>query len=283
MKTLTITKLFIVMAFTSTLAQNNTVEIGMWVYGQGEEKVIVLHDWNGDHKNWNPVIPYLNPKEFTYAFMDVRGQGLSLGIEGEFTVTEIANDILKLADYLKWESFSVVGHSFTTLSAQIANHLDLNNRIKSTILICGFPASGSKFSQDELNFFNAVVGNREVTEQAMGALTNNRYTKRWNEKKAQNYLETADEAVSKSYLNSFANKDYSKGLKGHKTPVLVISSEFDYPSLRQAAVKPQFEKLKYKDLEFIDIKNAGHYPNEETPVYLASIIETFIINLNHKK
>ncbi len=257
-------------------ATDNAPAIGYATYGNGPEKVIVLHDWNGDHRNWAPVTPYLNPEKFTYAFMDARGQGLSLGVAGNYTVTEIAEDVFKLAEHLNWNSFSLIGHSFTTLSAQIAHGMDRDNRIKSTLLICGFPASGSSFSEEEINFFNGVVNNRPVTEQAMSALTGQRYVAAWNQTKAQVYLETSEGAASKSYLDSFANRDYSKDVVGLEKPVLVVTAEFDYPSLRQAAVKAQFDALNYRNIQYVDIQNSGHYPNEETPVYLATVIENFL-------
>ncbi|WP_299104305.1 alpha/beta hydrolase [uncultured Tenacibaculum sp.] len=273
--------LFSLIFFVATLsgyAQKNNL-IGYKTYGNGNEKVIVLHDWNGDHSNWEQLSAYLNPKKFTYAFMDARGQGLSLGLKGEYNVTEISKDLLHLADKLNWKSFSIIGHSFSTLSAQIANKLDTKNRIKSIILISGGPASGLKFSKDEIGFFNAVAADRKVAEQAIGALTSNRYTKLWNQKKAQEFLEAADTDVSRAYLKSFANVDYSEGLIGNKTPTLVVTAEFDYPSLRIGNIKKQYEAMKYKNIEYINISNSGHYSMQETPVYLATIIENFILGL----
>jgi len=41
-------------------------------------------------------------------------------------------------------------------------------------------------------------------------------------------------------------------------------------------VRPQFDQLNYQHVQFGDIPNAGHYPNEETPVYLATLIENFL-------
>ncbi|WP_299628374.1 alpha/beta hydrolase [uncultured Tenacibaculum sp.] len=275
--------LFSIILFVVTIsngfAQQKETQIGYHSFGNGNEKVMVLHDWNGDHSNWNQMSEYLNPKEFTYVFMDARGQGLSLGIKGEYTVTEIAKDLLNLADTLGWKSFSIVGHSFSTLSAQIATKLNTNNRIKSIILVSGGPASGLKFSKDEVNFFNAVAASREVAEQAIGALTSNRYTKLWNEKKAQEFLEAADVEVSRAYLKSFANVDYSKGLIGNKTPTLVVTTEFDYPSLRLENIKPRFEAMKYKDIKYVNVGNSGHYSMQETPVFLATTIENFILNV----
>jgi pimeloyl-ACP methyl ester carboxylesterase len=35
---------------------------------------------------------------FTYAFIDIRGYGSSRGIEGEYTMAEIARDVVVLAE-----------------------------------------------------------------------------------------------------------------------------------------------------------------------------------------
>ncbi len=271
-------KLFITTTFfliiVTANAQNQVV--GYQVHGHGPDKVIVLHDWNGDHKNWNPVTKYLSSRKFTYVFMDVRGQGLSLGMDGKYTINEIANDVFRLADHLGWDQFSLIGHSFTTLAAQVAAGSDRKSRIEKVILVCGFPAQGVKFSADELRFFRSAINNREVTEQAMAGLTGSRYSKNWGAVMAQYYLETSEPGPSRSYFESFANKNYSQKVKSLEKPVLVITAEYDYPSLRHDKVKPLFDGLNYKNVQFEDIKNSGHYPNQETPVYLATVIEKFL-------
>lgn len=257
---------------------NSTKEpvAGHHVFGYGPRKVIVLHDWNGDHRNWLPVIRYLSPEKFTYAFMDIRGQGLSLGMPGEYSVTEIADDIFRLADYLQWPKFALVAHSFTTLAAQLATGADRQQRIQELILACGFPAQGVEFSDEEISFFRSSILNRSVSEQAMAGLTSGRYLPNWNTVKTQAYLETAALEPSTSYFESFVNRDYSHKVRGTETPILVLTAEYDYPLFRYANAKPLFDELEYKNIQFQDIKNAGHYPNEETPVYLASLIEGFL-------
>jgi len=271
-------KLFItnLLILVAVIGNAQDLPIGYHIYGYGEEKVIVLHDWNGDHRNWKPVTTYLSPQKYTYAFMDVRGQGLSLGMEGEYTISEIARDVFRLADYLGWDQFNLIGHSFTTLAAQVAAGRDSKNKIAKVILVCGFPAQGVKFSEDEMNFFQSAVNNRKVTEQAMAGLTGGRYSENWAAVKAQSYLETSEAGPSRAYFESFANKDYSQNVKSMEKPVLVITAEYDYPSLRYDKVKPLFDKLNYQNVEFKDIKNSGHYPNQETPVYLATLIEQFM-------
>jgi len=271
-------KLFITSAFILAIIIGNAQDevVGYHIFGNGDEKVIVLHDWNGDHENWEPVRRYLDPKAFTYAFMDIRGQGLSLGMKGEYTIEEIAADVFTLANHLDWDEFNLIGHSFTTLAAQVAAGSDKEDKIESLILICGFPAQGVKFSQKEVNFFKSTVNNRAATEQAMAGLTGGRYSSNWGAVKAQAYLETSEAEVSKSYFESFANTDFSQNVGHLEKPVFVVTAEFDYPSLKYDKVKPLFDDLEYENVQFEDIKNSGHYPNEETPVYLATVIEKYL-------
>ena len=51
--------------------------LGRLTIGDGPERVIVLHDWRGDHRNYDPMVPYLDTEAFTYALTDLRGYGLS--------------------------------------------------------------------------------------------------------------------------------------------------------------------------------------------------------------
>jgi len=271
-------KLFITTIFFLIMITANAQDkvVGYHVHGHGPDKVIILHDWNGDHKNWKPLTKYLSSQKFTYAFMDVRGQGLSLGMDGEYTIKEIAEDVFSLADHLGWNQFSLIGHSFTTLAAQVAAGSDRKSRIEKVILVCGFPAQGVKFSANEMSFFRSAINNREVTEQAMAGLTGGRYSRNWGAVMAQSYLETSEAGPSRSYFESFANKDYSQKVKSMEKPVLVITAEYDYPSLRYDRVKPPFDELNYKNVQFENINNSGHYPNLETPVYLATVLEKFL-------
>jgi hypothetical protein len=83
---------------------------------------MVMHDWNGDHTTYDPMIPYLDGAAFTYAFVDLRGYGRSWEVSGEYTCAEIARDCLEIADELGWQRLHVIGHSMTGMATQrIAN------------------------------------------------------------------------------------------------------------------------------------------------------------------
>jgi pimeloyl-ACP methyl ester carboxylesterase len=53
--------------------------LGHFIHGHGAEKVLALHDWMGDAANFEPLLPYLDLRRYTYAFADLRGYGSSLG------------------------------------------------------------------------------------------------------------------------------------------------------------------------------------------------------------
>ncbi|MFH9202078.1 alpha/beta fold hydrolase [Streptomyces anulatus] len=79
--------------------------------GSGDHQVLVLHDWFGTSSGWGPVLDYLDGDAFSYALLDYRGYGDRKTVGGVYTLAEIADDALALADELGWETFSLIGHS----------------------------------------------------------------------------------------------------------------------------------------------------------------------------
>jgi 3-oxoadipate enol-lactonase len=125
--------------------------LGYQPFGNGLEHVLVLHDWNGDHTSYDPIVPYLDGVTFTYAFVDLRGYGLSRHISGNYTISEISQDCLALTDLLGWDQFHVIGHSMTGMAVQrIA--VDAPKRVKSAIAVCPMSAAGSAAGEVALNF-----------------------------------------------------------------------------------------------------------------------------------
>jgi pimeloyl-ACP methyl ester carboxylesterase len=95
-------------------------------FGNGPHHVFALHGWFGDQTAYAPLYDALSPDEFTYIFPSYRGYGGSRDIRGEYTIDEIAGDVLALADSLKVERFSLVGHSMGGKATQrvLANASD---------------------------------------------------------------------------------------------------------------------------------------------------------------
>ena len=86
--------------------------------GNGPHKVIGLHGWFGHAHGWGPFTQHLNGQDVSYAFMDQRGYGGMKCQGGPYTVEQIAQDALALADSLGWQRFSIMGHSMGGVGIQ---------------------------------------------------------------------------------------------------------------------------------------------------------------------
>ena len=100
--------------------------------GSGEEKVIFIHGWMMDHTCFDALHPALDEKACTYIYIDQRGYGLSRDQDGPYTIVQTAEDVVVLANQLKWDRFHIVGHS---MAGKVISRLmaDIPDRIKSAV------------------------------------------------------------------------------------------------------------------------------------------------------
>lgn len=255
------------------MSTTEKVTIGYSLYGQGPKKIIALHSWMDDAESWNTTLPFLNTEEFTYAFMDVRGYGRSRNIRGVYNSAEIAADVFTLADDLGWENFYLIGHSMCGLAAQRAALLDSRNRILKIALIT--PVSSGGFPADEatLEFFTSIVQNTEVAGMAYGAFTGNRLSAYWQQSRAKRHVEVTASEAQLAYIRMWTAENFISQMKEVNKPILVLPGRHDHPQFKLGAQLEAFEG--FKQVEFIEIENAGHFPMQEAPVFLISTIERF--------
>lgn len=224
--------------------------LGYSIYGQGPEKILIFHDWMGDSANYDPVVPYLDPNTFTYVFADVRGYGQSRDLTGDYTAEEVAGDAFRLADELGWKRFHVVGHSMNGMVAQrmaIDDWVSGAKRLKSVVAITPVTADGYPADEGTRKFLWDAISNRSVSEQAFSGLTGGRLLPAWGRLKTNRYRAMSTEAAMKGYYKMWLDTDFSADARAAKvgTPIQFIT-------------------------------DAGHYPMQETPVYLATLIEQFL-------
>jgi pimeloyl-ACP methyl ester carboxylesterase len=249
--------------------------IGHTTYGRGLEKVLVIHDWFSDCTSYEAIIPYLDTQRFTYAFVDLRGYGKSKSIQGECTVEEASLDAITLANHLKWDQFHVIGHSMSGMIAQrIA--LDATDRVKSMAAIAPVPACGSPVPEEILSFLEDAARHNDTSAmQIVGFMTSNKLTNSFYEYKVKRWRETSLADARVAYLHMFAQTDFSNQIQGLKTPVLVIIGGQDAEGHSESVMQATFMKW-YPNAELATIHDSGHYPMQETPVYLLSLIEGFL-------
>ncbi len=255
-------------------------KLGHVLAGEGSHKVSVLHDWMGDIRNWDPVRPYLDKKRFTFAFADLRGYGSSRRLGGPYDLETAAKDIFDLADSLDWPKFSIVAHSMSGMITQWAalqDTLARTGRIQRVVAVTPVPANSYPFTPDVLAFMGSAIGNREVSAQAFAAAVSNRYTASWGEEKTARSFETSDNEALASYLKMWSSVDFSRELDAANVavPFLVVCGDQDFPGVQIENLQNTFGKW-LRSVAFERIATAGHYPMQETPVLLATLINRFL-------
>ena len=243
--------------------------LGYATHGDGPARVLVLHEWMGDHRTYDPVRPYLDGA--TWGFADLRGYGASRHLEGRYDLDEAVADVAALADALGWERFHLVGHSMSTVVAQ---HLALRSpdRIEALALITPVSPRGMGAPDDVVAWLEQVGGDEAAREGALGARFAERYAAAWGRFKLRRWAESARPDAVRGYVRLFAGTHGVGAMPD--VPVTVILGEHDHEPFREATVREGL--AGWRRLEVTVCRGAGHYPMQEAPVALASALCRFV-------
>lgn len=241
-------------------------------YGTGPNAVLVLHDWLGDHSSYDALLPCLDGDTFTYVFADARGYGLSMALEGDCTVAELAGDCLRLADHLGWARFHVIGHSMTGMLTQRLA-ADAPSRVISAVAVCPVSAAGNRLPPEALAFFTRAISDDVALGRLFSFVTGG-LCDAWVAGKVRQNRATVAPACRPKYLQMLVTADFVDDVRGLVTPFLVVVGDKD-PGLDAAAMAQTFLAW-HPNARLQVLPNCGHYPMQECPPYFATVIERFL-------
>jgi pimeloyl-ACP methyl ester carboxylesterase len=234
----------------------------------------------GDAANYDALIPLLDPNAYTYVFADLRGYGRSRHLTGDFSAAEVAADAFRLADHLGWQRFHVIGHSMTGMVVQrmaLDDWTSKARRLKSVIAITPVAADGYPADADTKQFLWDLIGDRILSEHGFSLLTGARLLPSWSRAKTTRHLQTSSPEALAGYYRMWLQTDFSGEVRQAdiKTPFLVIGGRQDLPGFQEQHLRKTFGEW-FVHVDFAFVTDAGHYPMQETPIYLATLIEGFL-------
>ncbi|MFD9339142.1 alpha/beta fold hydrolase [Streptomyces sp. NPDC060028] len=243
------------------------------VLGTGSERALLLHNWFGDRSSFDPMRGHLNGDAFSYAFLDCRGYGEAIDTDGTFTMEEVAEDALAVADHLGWESFSVVGHSMGAKAAQL---MLLNNpsRIRSIIGISAVPASGFPLEGEMWELFAGAAKNPGNRRAIIDHTTGGQRDSAWLDAMVSRSVGRSSARAFRTYLDSWARVDFHERVEGNPAPVLLLAGAND-PVLGAEAMRATWMQW-YPNAQLEVLPNTGHYAPEESPEAVAAAVERFL-------
>ncbi|QKW55694.1 alpha/beta hydrolase [Stenotrophomonas sp. NA06056] len=242
--------------------------------GQGPHPVLVLHGWFGHAHAFEPIEPWLSRDYFSYVFMDCRGYGGMRDAPGHYSIDEIAGDALALADALGFDRFDVVGHSMGGMAIErIA--VRAPQRVRSMLAIAPVPCGGIAYDAATRSLLEAAAGDVGFRRTIIDRSTSGRLPAAWLQWKADCSMAHSSPDAFAAYLPAWADTDFSSEIIGcHRLKVLV--GEYD-PTFNLALMERTYLH-RYRDATVEVLRNAGHYPMNETPLALVAAMEAFLRN-----
>lgn len=249
--------------------------LGYQKLGNGNHKVIGLHGWFGDHTTYDPMRTALSLDEFTYVFPAYRGYGLSRHLSGNYSNKEIAADVIALADELRWDRFSLIGHSMGGKAIQRVL-VDAPQRVRKLVAVAPVPAAAVPFDAATQALFDGAAQGMDNRRGIISFAVGNRLSKAWVDYMAQYSAQTSTREAFAAYFKTWSTDEFAAEVQGRETPIKVIIGQYD-ASLNEDVMRATYLAW-YKNAELEIMANAGHYPMDETPLALATSIEAFLRN-----
>lgn len=244
--------------------------------GSGSHAVVCLNGWFGHAGDWGPWEGMLDKETFTWVFPEYRGYGTRISDTGDFALEEISSDLVDLLDahvFGRYESVTMLGHSMGGVFAQhvLLQRADL---VHAFVGISPVPASGSPMPEEQRALFESAEADPAARRSIIDITTGNRLSGVWLDQMAAETTRNSADATVGGYFRAWVDCDFLDELGTVRIPALVIAGEYD-PAVTAEGTKATYGQV-FPDLTVVTYPDAGHYAMFESPLRLATDIESFL-------
>lgn len=216
--------------------------------------LLFLHGTGCDASDWMPVIERL-PSEQRCIAPDFRGHGQSAVPTQSFTLADLADDVLYLADFLGIQELVIVGHSLGGMVAM--EDAQRSSCVVGLVLLEGWTSLANAGSAFDPGRFYGSLSETEIAQI---------------QRKSEERRNRFQSEVWHDFWESVKNFDAYTYLQHASIPIYEVFGGMGRNDLTE-------QKLRIPsnpNIRWVWIPNAGHYLPHECPIEVAKVIN----NLN---
>ncbi len=253
-----------------TARTTDGVEIAFHAVGQSPPTLLFMHGWAGSGAYFDETLKHLDLNRMRAITIDLRGHGDS-GPSTEYTLADLAADVIAVADQTQAEDFILVGFSMSGKFAQYVTS-QYPERVLGQVLVAGCPVGELPLPPEVLADWYDRAGNPERMIELAGSYSSqpvaDAVLARFGKDAARVPL-----VALKGTLEAVMSTSFTPAA----VPTLVVGGEHDAmfspEMLREGVTGP----IPGATLKLLD---CGHEIPVERPRELAALIEAFVAELS---
>ncbi len=219
--------------------------------------LLFLHGTGCDSEDWQSVIDNL-PSNQRCITLDFRGHGQSSTPNKAFTISNLADDVLKLVDFIEIDKIILVGHSLGGMVA-IAVARSLSN-VVGLVLLEGWTSLSSAGSAFDGERFYGTLSQTEITKiQKKSTETRSRF----------------EQSVWENFWSTVKEFDAYTFLENASIPIYEVFGGMG----RNETTEKKLRIPPTPNIQTLWVENAGHYLPHECPAEVAKICADFVETL----
>lgn len=257
-------------------AQFEDLELYYEIHGEGEP-VLLVAGLGGVGSYWQPQIKAFSDK-YQVILHDHRGSGQSTHSRIQYSIEQMADDVVRLMDKLKIERAHVVGHSTGAVIGTVMA-IEHPERLKSVVAYAGWTKADP--------FMRRVLEARRTLLTASGARAYGRcspiflYPDWWinqnaellEDRETRSIPAMAAPEIGASRIDALMAFDRTADLHKIRTPTLVLCAKDDF--LTPAYFSEELAK-SIKGAELVLLDGGGHACSETTPEVFNKVVFDFL-------
>jgi pimeloyl-ACP methyl ester carboxylesterase len=253
---------------------SDDVEVAYRVRGDGPTDVLFLHGWAGSGRYFDQTVVCLDPSRFRMITFDLRGHGDSGRTDRGYTLDQIADDAIAVADAVGARRVMLVGYS---MSGKFVQYVACRypDRVAGQVLVAGCPAFALPLPAEVLADWFGREGDAarmaEIPRMYASQPIPEEVLDRCGVDAARVPLVALRGTIELVTAVSFADR-----LTGTTVPTLVVGGRDDAIFSPQALADGVVAPVRGARLELLD---CGHEVPIEKPQHLAALIEGFADDL----